>query len=83
MKEPFVVNIGDMIRVTSEEVLGNPELIQISYETIGKNHYIIGISISYLIVSLACEYTIVPNLYLISLPVLINKHPICLPQYKI
>ena len=42
MKEPFAVNIGDMIRVTSEEVLGTPELIQISYETIGKNHYVIG-----------------------------------------
>ena len=60
MKEPFVVNIGDMIRVTSEEVLGTPELIKISYETIGKNLYVFGISISYLIVSLTRVY--VPHL---------------------
>lgn len=36
MKEPFEVAIGDKIRVTNNPVVGTPERIQISYETLGK-----------------------------------------------
>ena len=36
MKEAFEVNVGDMIRVTPKSVVGTPERIQISYETLGK-----------------------------------------------
>lgn len=34
MAEPFTVSVGHTIRVTPNEVLGTPELIKISYETL-------------------------------------------------
>ena len=36
MKEPFEVAVGDKIRVTPDDVVGTPQLIQISYKTLGK-----------------------------------------------
>ena len=39
MEEPFEVAVGDKISVTPESVVGTPELIQISYETLGKRMY--------------------------------------------
>ena len=37
MEEPFEVNVGDKIRVTPDDVSGTPDLIKISYDTLGKN----------------------------------------------
>ena len=34
MEAPFEVSVGDKIRVTPKDVLGTPDLIQISYETL-------------------------------------------------
>ena len=36
MKKPFEVSVGDTIRVTPSSCEGNPDRIQISYETLGK-----------------------------------------------